>query len=121
MTDPVPVPAEHALAGVAVEAHVTSDLRPFCRVVVTLADNTVAVGQLTPGEVIAVATDWIATAQAARDDAGILTALTKLLEGLGSDPVEAKVTAVGVLDEVRRARQANVLAGEGIDAATPAG
>lgn len=113
--EPARVPAEHAIAGIAVEALATVDYRPFCRVTVTLADGTLAVGQLTPGEVIGLGTQWIEAAQAARDDAGILTALTGLLVELGSDHEAAAITAVEVLDNVRKARQANVLAGEGID------
>jgi hypothetical protein len=116
--DPIAVDAEHAIAGIAVAAQADAQFRPFCRVEVTTAAGEVIVGQLTPGEVIGLGTSWIETAQAARDDAGILTALTDLLVELGSDRPAAVVTAVEVLDNVRKARQANVLAGEGID--TPA-
>lgn len=112
-----PPPRVLELANVAVEAMVAADTyAPFCRVTVTTADGTTAIGQLTPGETVILGEAWLATAQAARDDAAIVRALLEgFLEG-GADQAAARVSAVGMLDRIRAARQDAELSGE-LDAA----
>lgn len=60
-----------ALESINIEASSTPDGKPFC--LVTVGDMK---GQLTPGEVRVMALGWLATAEAAEQDAMVLTELT---------------------------------------------
>lgn len=107
MTTPAPgTVARFAFAGLAVASGVAADDgAPFCTITADLVDGDGAhyhaIGQMTPGEVIRLAVDWIIAAQIARDDAGIVDALETMLVDLGSTAEDAKVTAVGVLGVMR--------------------
>lgn len=83
-----------ALTSLYIEAMCTPDGKPFCKV--TAGDQ---VGQLTPAEVRIMALGWIATAEAAEQDAMVLAALT--------DPTGAAIPleiAGAVVADIRQRR-----------------
>lgn len=70
--------AKDDLAGIEVRSGVNEAGAGFLTIVVTTGDGRMILGQLDPAAVRRMAMDWLASAEAAEQDAAVLRCLRKL-------------------------------------------